>query len=186
MEPKPEIPWHAWQLQGCRLQLRCSPHPTKLHCAVITFAPSPCSLLPAPLGCINLPLSLGTPSSPLEQEKEMKKEPAFVACCITHSFLSPPTPPSCVLALTIPRPLELRNGNRLPLAWLPIYNSHYPPQCHTCSCSSIMPHMPRTCSTRLAMIFFIFIYFVPFPFLLFLGTSAEGGAEEQVQHVTSV
>lgn len=47
MEPKPEIPWHAWQLQGCtryRLQLPCSPHPTKLHCAVITFAPSPCSL----------------------------------------------------------------------------------------------------------------------------------------------
>lgn len=59
----------------------------------------------------------------------MEKEPAFVACCITHSSLSPPTPPSCVLALTIPRPLELRNGNRLPLAWLPIYNSHYPPRC---------------------------------------------------------
>lgn len=89
------------------------------------------------------------------------------AALLTHSSrLSP------LLRPCSEYPTSTRVAKRQPFTSCLAAHLQFPPpspqplHCYTCSFSCTMLHMPRTCSTRLAMIFFIFIYFVPFPFFV--------------------
>lgn len=99
------------------------------------------------------------------------------AALLTHSSRLP-----LLLRPCSDYPTSTRVAKRQPFTSCLAAHLQFPPpspqplHCYTCSFSCTMLHMPRTCSTRHAMIFFIFIYFVPFfRFLLFLATSAAGG-----------
>lgn len=109
--------------------------------------------------------------------------------CLLHYSLIPLASPSSLLALTIPRPLELRNGNRLPLVWLPIYNSHYPPLSHSTPLLHLFlllhhaAHASHMLHTSRNDIFYFYLFC---SFSLFCCSLPPQLQQEQVQQLTYV